>query len=69
MFFVEIVPNLDTKVNERYLCSASNICDPIEKAMQKYKNHSSISIIKKMVSTVHKNKFSFKPITSDDISQ
>ena len=38
--------------------------------MQKYKNHPSISIIKKMASTVDKNnKFSIKPITADDISQ
>ena len=69
-FFNEIVPNLDTKVDEGYLCNASNISDPIEKAIQKYKNHPSISIIKKMVSTVDKNnKFSFEPITADNISQ
>ena len=69
-FSIEAVPNLGTKVNERYLCDASNISDPIEKAIQKYKNHPSISIIKKMVSTVDKNnKFSFEPITADDISQ
>ena len=69
-FFIEIVPNLGTKVDERYLCDPSNISDPIEKAIQKYKNHPSISIIKKMVSTVDKNNnFSFEPITADDISQ
>ena len=69
-FFIEIVPNLGTKVDERYLCNASNISDPIEKAMQQYKNHPSISIIKKMVSAVNKNnKFPFEPITEDDISQ
>ena len=52
------------------LCDASNISDPIEKAIQKYKNHPSIFIIKKMVSTVDKNnKFSFEPITADNISQ
>ena len=69
-FFNEIVPNLGTKVDEGYLCNASNISDPMEKAIQKYKNHPSISIIKKMVSTVDKNnKFSFEPITADNISQ
>ena len=36
--FTEIVPNLDTKVDERYLCKASNISDPIEKTIQKHKN-------------------------------
>ena len=68
-FFVEIVPNLGTKVDERYSCDPSNISYPIEKAIQKYKNHPSISIIKKMVSTVDKNKFSFESIIGDDISQ
>ena len=68
-FFIEIVPNLGTKVDERYLCDASNISDPVEKAIQKYKNHPSVSIIKKMVSAVKKNKFSFEPITADDISR
>ena len=69
-FFIEIVSNLGTKVDERYLCDASSISDPIEKAIQKYKNHPNISIIKKMVSTVDKNnKFSIDPITADDILQ
>ena len=70
IFFIEIVPNLGTIVDDRYLCNASNISDPIAKAIQKYKNHPTISIIKKMVSTVDKNnKFSIKSITADDISQ
>ena len=69
-FFIEIVLNLGTKVDERYLCNASNISDPIEKTMQKYKNQPSISIIKKAVPTVDKNnKFSFELITADDVSQ
>ena len=38
--FIEIVPNLRTNVDERCLCDASNISDPIEKAIQKCKNHS-----------------------------
>ena len=67
-FFIEIVPNLGTKADEKYLCDASNISDQIEKAIPKYKNHPSISIVKKMVSTVDKNKFSFEPATAD-ISQ
>ena len=46
-FFIEIVPNLGTKVDERYLCNASNISDSIDKAIQKYKNRPGISIIKK----------------------
>ena len=38
-FFIEIVPNLGTTANERYLCNDNDISDPIEKAIQKYKNH------------------------------
>ena len=69
-FFIEIVPNVGTKVNARYLCDASNIPDPIEKAIQKHKNHPSISISKKVVSTVDKNnKFFFESVTAGDISQ
>ena len=69
-FFTEIVPNLDTKVDERYLCKSSNISHPVEKAGQKYKNHPSISAIKKVVSNIDKNnKFFFAPITADDIQQ
>ena len=57
-FFIETVPNLGTKVDE------------IEKVIQNYENHPSISIMNKMVSTVDKNnKFSFEPFTADDISQ
>ena len=42
----------------------------LKKLIQKYKNHTSISIIKKMISTVDKNnQFSFELITADDISQ
>ena len=69
-FFIEIVPNLGTKVDKRYLCDASNISDPTEKAIQNYKNHPSISIIKKTIFTVDKNnKFFFELITADDISR
>ena len=34
-FFIEIVPDLSTKVHERYLCNADIISDPIEKAVRK----------------------------------
>ena len=68
-FFIETVPNLGTKVDEGYLCNASNISDPIEKAIQKYKNHQSMSIIKKMVSTVHENFLSIKSFPSSLLPQ
>ena len=37
LFFIEIVPNLGTKVDERYLCNANNISDPIEKVHKNVK--------------------------------
>ena len=43
--------------------NASNISDPIERAIQKYKNHPSISTVGK------NNTFFFEHITADDISQ
>ena len=46
-FSIENVPNFGTKVDERYLCNASNISDPIKKAIQKSENHPSIPVIKK----------------------
>ena len=41
----------------------------LKKLHKKHRNHPSISIIKKMISTVDKNEFSFEPIIADDISQ
>ena len=35
IFFIEIVPDLGTKVHERYLCNADIISDPIEKSYTK----------------------------------
>ena len=35
IFFIEIVPDLDTKVHERYLCNADIVSDPNEKAIRK----------------------------------
>ena len=58
-FFIEIAPNLGTKVDERYLCDASNISDPTEKAIQKYKNHLK-DIKKDFVYPTHKRDFSKK---------
>ena len=54
-----------------HLCNASNISDPIEKTIQKYKNHSSIAIIFawQLPSVDKNNTFSFVPITADGISQ
>ena len=63
ILFIETFPNVGTKVDGRYLCNSSNISDPIKKAIQKYKNHPSISIIEKV------EKLYVFLITADDISQ
>ena len=46
-FFSNIVKELNIKVKEDLLCNVSDINDPIERAIQKYKNHTSIQIIKR----------------------
>ena len=45
-FFSNIVKELNIKVKEDLLCNVSDIRDPVEKAIQKYKNHPSIQMIK-----------------------
>ena len=57
-FLLKLFSNLGTKLDKKFLCNAAIISDPIEKAIQKYKNHSSTTIIK--------NAFSFEPDTADD---
>ena len=45
-FFSNIVKDLNIKVKEDLLCDVSDINDPVERAIQKYKNHPSIQMIK-----------------------
>ena len=45
-FFSNIVKELNIKVKEDLLCNVSDISDPVETAIQKYKNHPSIQMIK-----------------------
>ena len=45
-FFSNIVKELNIKVKEHLLCNVSDTRDPVEKAIQKYKNHPSIQMIK-----------------------
>ena len=62
-FFSNIVKELNIKVKEDLLCDVSDINDPVEKAIQKYKNHLSIQMIKE---TFDSNKtFSFDLVSSD----
>ena len=64
-FFSNIVKELNIKVKEDLLCDVSDINDPVERAIQKYKNHPSIQMIKE---TFDSNKtFSFDLVSSDTI--
>ena len=64
-FFGNIVKELNIKVKEDLLCDVSDINDPVERAIQKYKNHPSIQMIKE---TLGSNKtFSFDLVSSDTI--
>ena len=64
-FFSNIVKDLNIKVKEDLLCDVSDINDSGETAIQKYKNHASIQMIKE---TFDSNKtFSFDLASSDTI--
>ena len=64
-FFSNIVFSDIIKVKEDLLCDVSDINDPVERAIQKYKNHPSIQMIKE---TFDSNKtFSFDLVSSDTI--
>ena len=64
-FFSNIVKELNIKVKEDLLCDVSDINDPVERSIQKYKNHPCIQMIKE---TFDSNKtFSFDLVSSDTI--
>ena len=64
-FFSNIVKELTIKVKEDLLCDVLDINDPVKRAIQKYKNHPSIQMIKE---TFDSNKtFSFDLVSSDTI--
>ena len=63
--FSNIVKELNIKVKEDLLYDIPNINNPVERAIQKYKNHPSIQTIKE---TFDSNKtFSFELVSSDTI--
>ena len=69
-FFINIVPNLGIKIDQQYIFNSSSISDLVEKTIKKHQRPSSISIIKKIVSSADKEAaFSFTCITPDDISK
>ena len=66
MFFLSnIVTELNIKAKEDFLCDVSHISNPVEGAIEKYKNHPSIQMIKERFGS---NKtFSFDLVLSDTI--
>ena len=67
-FFKEAVSNLDVNENSCIINpDSTNISDPIEKAISKYKFHPSILLINDKI--VNQDKFSFKPISKLDIEK
>ena len=57
--------SLNIKVKEDLLCHVSNINNPVERVIQKYKNHPSMQMI---METFDSNKtFSFDLVLSDTI--
>ena len=64
-FFSNIVKKLNIKLKEDLLCDVSDINDPVERAIQKYKSQPNIQMIKE---TFDSNKsFSFDLVSSDTI--
>ena len=68
---MNIVPNLGIKVDQHCICNTSNISNPTEKVIKKYKKRPSNSMNKKTASCVNKEaEYSFTYfVTSDDISK
>ena len=65
-FFINAVPNLNIKINDKTITNTGNISDPVLKAIKKYEKHPSILKIKNITKT--KETFSFLNITEKDIS-
>ena len=64
-FFSNIVKEHNIKVKEDLLYDVSDINDPVERAIQKYKNHPSIQMIKETFDS--SKTFSFDLVSSDTI--
>ena len=64
-FFSNLVKELNIKIKEDLLSDVSNVNDPVERAIQKYKSHPSIQIVKE---TFDNDKtFSFYLVSPDTI--
>ena len=63
-FFVITVPSLAVSTNHSFLINTEKENDPIEKAIAKYKNHSSLFSIKKFTENLG-SFFSFQHVLKD----
>ena len=64
-FFSNIVKELNIRVKKDLLCDVSDINNPVERAIQKCKNHPSIQMIKETFDSI--KTFSFDLVSSDTI--
>ena len=63
-FFVKIVPNLGINTKHDFLNTTNISHNPIEKAVYKYENHSSVIAIKKHIKGTNSS-FSFQSVTKE----
>ena len=64
-FFGNVVKEINIKIKEDLLCDVSNINDPVERAIQKYKNHPGIQMVKEIFD--NDKTFSFDLVSPDTI--
>ena len=58
--FASLVPNMKLQISETLTSDTQHILDPVQKAIEKYKNHPSIKIIKNSFGS--EQHFSFEPV-------
>jgi len=67
-FFDNAVSSLSLQCEEKFLSDASNLENPVDAAIEKFKNHPSISLISKhLVNNKDKSLFAFDSVNEDDI--
>ena len=65
-FFANIVKEINLVIGNEFLINADHIGDPVQKAIEKYKNHPSVKAISEKYD---KNTFSFRYVSLDEIKK
>ena len=65
-FFANIVTELNLAIDKEFLVNVDHISDPVQKAIEKYKNH---PIVKAISEKYDKNTFSFTYVSLDEIKK